>query len=93
MRISPTWECLKYIVTVVWYDSKEDTFDKVIEKRLYFGKGYMNLRVPFGTKDICNRTQKKTEKTGSYDEEKFLDIAHDFYLITRKVIYSCSKLY
>ena len=33
MRISPTWECLEYIVTVVWYDSKEDTFEKVIEKK------------------------------------------------------------
>ena len=77
MRISPTWECLEYIITVVWYDSKEDTFEKVIEKRLYFGKGYMKLRVPFGTKDICNRTQKKTtEKTGSYDDEENSWILH-----------------
>ena len=35
---------------------------KSLKKRLYFGKGYMKLRVPFGTKDICNRTQKKNWK-------------------------------
>ena len=61
MRISPTWECLEYIVTVVWYDSKEDTFEKVIEKRLYFGKGYMKLRVPFGPK-IYTTERKKPER-------------------------------
>ena len=86
MRISPTWECLEYIVTVVWYDSKEDTFEKVIEKRLYFGKGYMKLRVPCGPK-IYTTERKKTEKTGSYDEEIFLDIEHNFFLITWKILY------
>ena len=68
MRISPTWECLEYIVTVVWYDSKEDTFEKVIEKKLYFGKGYMKLRVPFGVKIYTTERKKKPEKTGCYDD-------------------------
>ena len=97
MRISPTWECLEYIVTVVWYDSKEDTFEKGIEKNFTLAKVTWNWEFPLVQRYILQNA-KKPEKTGGYDdnviEKENSWILHiTFFWLNEKVLYCGSKLY
>ena len=96
MRISPTWECLEYIVTVVWYDSKEDTFEKGIEKNVTLAKVTWNWEFPLVQRYI-QQNAKKPEKTGGYDdnviEKENSWILHTtFFWLHVKVLNWCSKL-